>query len=145
MELCGVGLITEEDTSEAMTDCFIEEFMRLGYNHKQLLALFRNPQYVGVNMVLQNRGEQFVRDRIADRFAAWGRTVVWNSPIAALPPSNPSASRPAPGTSILTDPMGNIIPPEILNALAAPPPETKSPCDSGTGRASVVSEKSKHL
>ena len=75
MELNGVGIGSEEDTTEAMTECFIEEFMRLGYNAKQIYALFRNPHYVGLNMVVQNRGEQFVRDRIAEIFARWGRPV----------------------------------------------------------------------
>jgi len=79
MELCGVGIVTEEDTTEAMTECFIEEFMRLGYNHKQILALFRNPHYTGMNMVLQNKGEDFVRDYIAETFAKWGRPVKWST------------------------------------------------------------------
>jgi hypothetical protein len=80
-ELTGVALMTEEDTSEAMCECFIEEFLRMGYNHKQLLALFKNPHYIGMNMVLRNRGEQYVRDQIADVFARWGREVVWATPV----------------------------------------------------------------
>ena len=77
LELSGVGFFTEEDTTEPMTDCFVEEFLRLGYNHKQILALFRNPHYVGMNMVLQNRGEQFVRERIREIFAVWGKAIEW--------------------------------------------------------------------
>ena len=77
MELNGVGIVSEEDTTEAMTECFVDEFMRLGYNHKQILALFRNPHYIGMNMALQNRGEPFVRDMIAEVFARWGRPVLW--------------------------------------------------------------------
>jgi hypothetical protein len=77
LELNGVSLICEEDTTEAMTECFVEEFMRLGYNHTQILALFRNPHYLGMNMALKNRGEQFVRDKIAEVFARWGKTVKW--------------------------------------------------------------------
>ena len=38
MELCGVGLLTPEDTTEAMAECFIEEFMRLDYDPAQILA-----------------------------------------------------------------------------------------------------------
>jgi hypothetical protein len=49
--------------------------MRMGYSHKQILALFRNPHYIGMNMMLQNKGEPFVRDIIADVFARWGRPV----------------------------------------------------------------------
>ena len=75
LELNGVALLTDEDTTEAMTECFIEEFMRLGYNPKQLLALFCNPHYLGMNMVLRNRGEPFVRDKITEIFARWRRPI----------------------------------------------------------------------
>ena len=85
MELSGVGLFTEEDTTDAMAECFIEEFLRMGYNHKQILALFRNPHYIGMNMVLQNRGEPFLRERIAEVFARWGKTVKWPVPGAPAP------------------------------------------------------------
>jgi hypothetical protein len=77
MELFGVGLLTEEDTTAAMSECFIEEFMRLGYNHKQILALFRNPHYTGMNGVWQTKGEAFVRDAITEMFARWGRPISW--------------------------------------------------------------------
>jgi hypothetical protein len=77
MELNGVGLVCEEDTTDEMAECFIEEFMRLGYNHKQILALFRNPYYLGMNLVLVKRGEPFVRERIAEVFARRGRVIEW--------------------------------------------------------------------
>lgn len=90
LELCGVALLTEEDTSEFMTECVIEEFMRLGHTPVQILGLFRNRQYTGPNMVLQNRGEAFVTAKIHEVFGWWGRTV-------SLPPvpSSPAASPPA--------------------------------------------------
>jgi hypothetical protein len=75
LALNGVALLTEEDTTDAMCECFIEEFMRMGYNARQVLALFRNPNYLGMNMVLSNRGEQFVRDSIIEIFARWGRPM----------------------------------------------------------------------
>jgi hypothetical protein len=77
LELNGMALLTEEDTTDTMCECFIEEFMRMGYNAQQVLALFRNPHYLGMNMVLEQRGEQFVRDAIAETFARWGRLVAW--------------------------------------------------------------------
>lgn len=73
LELYGVALTTSEDTTEVMTECFIEEYLRLGYSAEQVLALFRNPFYLGVHMVLQNRGEPFVRETINRVFAVWGR------------------------------------------------------------------------
>src|ERR1043166_10083858 len=77
MELNGVGLVPGGATTGVMTECFVEEFMRLGHNHKQILAMFRNPHYIGMNMALQNRGEQFVRDKISEVYARWGKPVTW--------------------------------------------------------------------
>ena len=76
LELNGVALLSNEDTMQPMAECFVEEFLRLGYNHKQIFALFQNPHYLGMNMVLQNRGEPFVRDLIAETFARWGKPVI---------------------------------------------------------------------
>jgi len=91
LELNGVAFLTNEDTSSEMAECFAEEFMRMGYNHKQVLALFRNPHYVGPNLVLQNKGEQFVRDIIAETFAKWGRRVCWSEfqPVQSVLPPHP--------------------------------------------------------
>jgi hypothetical protein len=122
MELRGVGLWTEEDTSAAMADCFVEEFLRLGWNHKQILALFRNPHYLGMNLVFAHKGEAFVKEIIAEVFARWGRSVEWPSPMEAHSKtvSGSSESRPSPeeaenrdsleACSTLTDPMGGPVP-----------------------------------
>jgi hypothetical protein len=75
-ELNGVAFPTEEDTTDDMCECFIEEFMRLGYNAKQILALFRNPHYLGMNLVLEKRGEAFIRERITEVFTRWGRLEI---------------------------------------------------------------------
>lgn len=77
LALNGMAFLTSEDTTDAMCECFIEEFARMGYGPKQILALFRNPHYLGMNMVLQKRSEQFVRDAISESFARRGRTVTW--------------------------------------------------------------------
>ena len=124
LELNGVALLTEEDTTDAMCECFIEEFLRMGYNHKQVLALFRNPNYLGMNMVLQNRGEPFVRDQITELFARWGRAVMWPEPCSSRR-EEAQTSLPAAGNEnqslltsaattefdpTVTDPMGAAIP-----------------------------------
>ena len=72
LELNGVAFLTEEDTTDAMCECFIEEFMRMGYSAEQILALFSNPHYLGMHMVLEKRGELFVRERVKQVFARWG-------------------------------------------------------------------------
>ena len=76
-ELNGMALITHEDTTNDMAETFIEEFMRMGYGHNQILALFRNPHYLGPNMALEKRGEPFIRDLVTDVFARWGKQVEW--------------------------------------------------------------------
>lgn len=107
MELNGVALLSDEDTMDAMCECFIEEFMRLGYNHKQVLALFRNPHYLGMNMVLQNRGEQFVRQMIREVFARWGRPFEWPKCHCAEPKAKEQTIE---LDQTLADPMGSPIP-----------------------------------
>jgi hypothetical protein len=90
-----------------MTECFIEEFMRLGYNAKQILALFRNPHYIGMNMALEKRGEQFVRDRIDEIFGQWGRPGLKaageSSPAHA--PSESARDRRSPKAGDIPDPL----------------------------------------
>src|SRR5690349_447078 len=94
LELNGVGLVSQEDTTEAMAECFVEEFIRLGYNHKQILALFRNPYYLGMNMALEKRGERFVRDTIAEIFARRGQIVAWSNSGHASQPDEAQFSNP---------------------------------------------------
>jgi len=91
-ELNGMAFLTHEETTNDMAETFIEEFMRMGYNHKQVLALFRNPHYLGPNMVLEQRGEPFIRDLITEVFACWGKAVTWPSvtPNSLTPALSPS-------------------------------------------------------
>lgn len=121
-ELNGMAFMTHEDTTNAMAETFIEEFMRMGYGHKPILALFRNPHYVGPNMALEKRGEPFIRDLIADVFARWNKQVEWpdsgssggpEAPITLSRMETPSlATSDAPIVleENLTDPMGAPIP-----------------------------------
>ncbi len=91
-ELNGMAFMTHEDTTHDMAETFIEEFMRMGYGHKQILALFRNPHYLGPNMALEKRGEPFIRDLITEIFARWGKAVTWSSvtPNPLTPALSPS-------------------------------------------------------
>jgi len=100
-ELNGMAFLSHEDTTNEMAECFTEEFMRMGYNHKQVLALFRNPQYLGPHMAFEKRGEPFIRDLIADVFARWGKVVTWfdstpNPLTPALSPSEGERENPTP-------------------------------------------------
>jgi hypothetical protein len=80
LELTGVELITLTDTTQDMAECLIEEFMRLGYNPKQVLALFRQPHYIGMHRVWRRMGEAWTRQRVEDVFRRWGRIPASRSP-----------------------------------------------------------------
>ena len=121
-ELNGMAFMTHEDTTNDMAECFTEEFMRMGYSHKQVLALFRNPHYLGPHIAFEKRGAPFIRDLIAEVFARWGKPVTWHDPGSsrreeAQTPSSTieSQSLVASAATIeveetLTDPMGSPIP-----------------------------------
>jgi hypothetical protein len=121
LELNGVAFLTEEDTTDVMCECFIEEFMRLGYNPKQILALFRDPNYLGMNLVLEKRGELFIRSAITDLFARWGRKVAW--PEIVGQGSRLSASAPSPENPPCDVPGvgGNEVGLTVAPSTAAPP------------------------
>ena len=72
-----MAFLSDQDTTNDMAECFTEEFMRMGYDHRQILALFRNPHYLGPNLAFEKRGEPFIRDLIADVFARRGNAVTW--------------------------------------------------------------------
>ena len=120
LELNGVSILCDEDTTEPMTECFVEEFMRLGYNHKQILALFRNPHYQGMQLAFQKRGEPFVREKITEVFGRWGKEVVWKRGLSGTGPPGAETIPLKEPTPILspthgekektTDPMGGPIP-----------------------------------
>jgi len=121
-ELNGMAFLSHEDTTNDMAECFTEEFMRMGYGHKQVLALFRNPQYLGPHMAYEKRGEPFIRDLIAEVFARWGKDVTWPDPgssrreeaqIRSTAIESQSLVTSAATTDVdktLTDPMGSPIP-----------------------------------
>lgn len=58
-----VGMLVPGDDRK-MTECFVEEYMMMGYSDDELLRLFRDPFYLGVNRIFQQYGEQFVIDVI---------------------------------------------------------------------------------
>ena len=113
-ELNGQVVLTDEDTTDAMCECFIEEFVRLGYSAQRIYGLFGNPHYLGMHLVWQKRGPRFVRDAIAEMFARRGRTVSWPDPLEQRPPGSDAEPCPAPQSIAAddraTDPMGAPVP-----------------------------------
>jgi hypothetical protein len=113
-ELNGMAFLTHEDTTNAMAETFIEEFMRMGHHHLQILALFRNPHYLGPHMALEKRGEPFVRELITEVFARWGKQVTWPDSVTDQKIENQtpvlSGDNATEAEANLTDPMGAPIP-----------------------------------
>jgi len=127
-ELNGMAFLSHEDTTDDMAECFTEEFMRMGYGHKQVLALFRNPQYLGPHMAFEKRGEPFIRDLIADVFARWGKVVTWpametgSTPVPRVEPGVALDSRP---TKILS--ASQLMAMSFRGDAGSHPPETFAP------------------
>ena len=74
-EFFGVGIPTTKEESERaereMAQCFIEEYVRMGYSPEFILGLCRNPFYRGLHGILQTRGEAFLRGLIEDTVRQW--------------------------------------------------------------------------
>jgi hypothetical protein len=129
LELNGVALLTDDDTSRDMAECFITEFLRLGYHPERILSLFRNPHYLGPSLVLQNKGEGFVRELIAEVFAQWGRPFTWSlaEPARASTPRGPASAEAAPNG--WRGPAGGIAAESATAACPSPPPAPVAPTD----------------
>ena len=72
-EAVAVELPADEDTLTPMAECFIEEFMRMGYSAERILGLFTNPMYSGPLLFTKARGTAAVKQLIADTFKKWGK------------------------------------------------------------------------
>jgi len=76
LELVGVVVPSGADALDDMARCFVEEYLREGWDERRLLALFRNPFFRAPHMIYQMRGEDYVKDVIAEATARWG---VWRT------------------------------------------------------------------
>ena len=74
MMLHGTVFETEDDQAlREMTECFIEEYMRLGFSPDRVLKMFATPGYAGPYMAYQSLGEQTIKTLIneyAQRFGS---------------------------------------------------------------------------
>jgi hypothetical protein len=73
MMLMGVGLPAGPEAQRDMAYAFTEEFARLGYDARQILALFMNPFYAGAHGAFRELGRDEVTAIIAETVAVWGR------------------------------------------------------------------------
>ena len=70
MELVGVAL--PDGDPEELASAIVEEFIRMGLNNEELLALFRDPFYAGPHAIWRSRGEAYVLGLIERGRERWG-------------------------------------------------------------------------
>ncbi len=73
MALHGVAVQTDDPSvMREMAQCFIEEYLRMGYARDRVLSMFAIPRYAGPHMALQALGEQAIAALIDDVASRWG-------------------------------------------------------------------------
>jgi hypothetical protein len=71
MELVGIVMPGEPGQLQAMAECLVEEYIRMGWNEEQLMTLFVNPMYMATYRVYRQLGEAFVKDLIHQTCKKW--------------------------------------------------------------------------
>lgn len=72
MELVGMVLPGDPGQVEAMAQCLVEEYVRLGWDERRLMTLFVNPKFLATHRIYQQKGEAYVRQLIQETRAGWG-------------------------------------------------------------------------
>jgi hypothetical protein len=75
MGLVGMVLPGEPGQLEAMAECFVEEYVRLGWDERRLMTLFTNPMFMATYRIYREKGEGFVRELISRMIKKWGFIV----------------------------------------------------------------------
>ena len=90
-ELVGVELPGDESVTREMAAAFADEFAQLGHDRSQILALFREPFYVGAHQAWQLLGDQDIARIVDESLAVWGRIsyVVTDRPDDTGPRAEP--------------------------------------------------------
>ncbi|MBI4671062.1 MAG: hypothetical protein HY741_05275 [Chloroflexi bacterium] len=74
LELVGMVLPGEPGELEAMAECFIEEYVRLGWDEMRLMTIFRSPMFLATHRIYRQKGEAWVRELIREMLNKWGIT-----------------------------------------------------------------------
>ena len=73
MGLVGMVLPGEPGQLEAMAECFVEEYVRMGWGEERLMTLFVNPLFLGTHRIYREKGEAYVRELVRRTCARWRR------------------------------------------------------------------------
>ena len=71
MELTGMVLPGEPGQLEAMAECFVEEYVRMGWDEPRLMTLFTHPLFMATHRIYRHKGEAYVRNLIQEARAKW--------------------------------------------------------------------------
>ena len=93
MRLVGMVLPGEPGQLEAMAECFVEEYVRMGWDERRLMTLFVNPMFLATHRIYRQKGEGYVRGLIRRVCAQWGGRVT------AVSRTLPASGEPAEGSS----------------------------------------------
>lgn len=77
MELVGMVLPGEAGQLERMAETIVEEYIRLGWSERRLMALFTNPMFAATHRIYRQKGEAYVQALIQEtqkRWCAWSPT-----------------------------------------------------------------------
>ena len=77
MELTGMVLPGEPGQLEAMAECFVEEYVRMGWDEPRLMTLFTNPLFMATHRIYRQKGEAYVRELIRKTSAKWSVRASW--------------------------------------------------------------------
>ena len=72
LEMIGMVLEGEPGQLEAMAECLVEEYVRLGWDARRLMTLFVNPTFMATHRIYRLKGEAYVRELIDQTCAKWG-------------------------------------------------------------------------
>jgi len=64
MDLVGMVLPGEPGQLETMAECFVEEYVRMGWDEPRLMTLFVNPMFMATHRIYRQKGEKYVRELI---------------------------------------------------------------------------------
>ncbi len=61
----------DASATQAMAECFVEEFLRMGVAPDELLELFRQPVYAAAHQAYRELGEEAIRDLVEAYRKVW--------------------------------------------------------------------------
>ncbi len=71
MEFVAMECPADAESEGRMAECFVEEFLLMGFDRQKLVGLFQNPLYQGTHRLWLQNGEAWVNaviDRVLSRW-----------------------------------------------------------------------------